>query len=109
MKKRIKKKHDIIKHWEQFNSEEFLKEINEIDLIFRKIELNKWIEIFVEYFIDQKGLDEKSTDIYDNDFNYDDYYYKNIERNYIHYYNYGGKNYLQKEGNFYFQFCLIFF
>jgi len=101
LKERIKTKNEIVKNLEQFNSEQFLNEIYDIDSLFIKIEFNKWAEILMEHFIDQKWYDDKSTtvDNYDDDYYYDDYDYKDYDQNDIH--TYGGKIYFNQQSIFF--------
>ena len=85
MKDNIKTKLDIVQNLDHFNSECLLSEIYELDLLFTKIELNKWKEIDLDIFIEslpQKFIGENNVIVetydYVEDYEEDEnnYYYK---------------------------------
>ena len=70
---------------DHFDSTQFVKDIYELDSLFRKIELNKWNEInmeqYIEHCIPNKFYDENNLivdDYYYEDEYYDEEYYDNM-------------------------------
>ena len=76
-RRQIKTKNEIILHLDHFDSTQFVKDIYELDSLFRKIELNKWNEInmeqYIEHCIPKKFYDENNLIV--DDYYYEDEYY----------------------------------